>query len=383
MSEIHEVDRRTGARAAAELAQLVRETVAAGVARQVLHLRIGSLAPEFRRPHHQRLLRDALEPLMAAGRTRIFDLPNGDVVAVAPPPALALETARRALARALDVAADEVVLALRLPEEAAQLLAATSDSLGLEPPAPPAPAAPTMPAGTRLTSLQLHQAELAMAQADLAPFIRAQGVCALDPEGGPARLLWQDRRIAWPALAAALLPGVSLAEGQPLARRLARTAEARMLAELVRPRVLSEWRPVGLRLAPATLLSPAFGRFEAALPAGRRETVTINLDATALLGDPAGFLAARDLARSKGFRLALEVGSVGLLGLMPALAAEMDVLRLPWSPALPAAPPQALSLILGGAQRLLLTEVDRPAAIAWGWEAGIGMFQGPLVEKRR
>ena len=156
-----------------------------------------------------------------------------------------------------------------------------------------------------------------------------------------------------------------------------------MLAELVRPRVLSDWRPVGLRLAPATLLSPAFGRFEAALPTGRRETVTISLEAAALLADPAGFLAARDLARSKGFRLALEVGSAGLLGLMPALAAEMDVLRLPWSPALPAAPPQALSLLLGGAQRLLLTEVDRPAAIAWGWEAGIGMFQGPLVEKRR
>jgi hypothetical protein len=31
----------------------------------------------------------------------------------------------------------------------------------------------------------------------------------------------------------------------------------------------------------------------------------------------------------------------------------------------------------------VLAGADRPAAIAWGWEAGIRMFQGRLIESQR
>jgi len=105
----------TTTRAAVELAALVRESVAAQAPRDVLHLRMAALAPELRRPHHRRLLRDALEPALAAARTRTFDLPNGDVIAVAPPPAHALAAAEQALLRALDGAA-MAVRRLRLPD---------------------------------------------------------------------------------------------------------------------------------------------------------------------------------------------------------------------------------------------------------------------------
>jgi hypothetical protein len=40
-------------------------------------------------------------------------------------------------------------------------------------------------------------------------------------------------------------------------------------------------------------------------------------------------------------------------------------------------------LLMAAADRVVLTNVDRPAAIAWGWEAGIRLFQGPLIERRR
>lgn len=383
MTELGESDRRQGARAAAELAQLVRETVAAGATREVLHLRIGALAPELRRPHHQRLLRDAMEPLLAAGRTRVFDLPNGDVVAVAPPPALGLETARRALARALDAAAGDVLLALRLPEEAAQLLAATSDSLGLEPPPDP-PAATAR--GAPLTTTALQDAEQAIAQADLGPFTLAQSVCAMDPNEAGTQVLWEDRRIAWGPLAAFLLPGIDLAATPALARRLARAAEQRLLAELVRAQALRRWRPVGVALAPATVLSPGFGRFEAALPAGRREQVTIAFRPVDLLAAPIAFRAAQDLVRARGFRTALEVPSAALLAGLPPAGLGVDTLLLAWSPGLPAAPSGALHALLGGREglaRVVLTGVDRPAGIAWGWEAGLRLFQGPLVERRR
>jgi hypothetical protein len=75
-----------------------------------------------------------------------------------------------------------------------------------------------------------------------------------------------------------------------------------------------------------------------------------------------------------------------LLALPPARAGTARV-RLRWSEALPplgspgaealraVLPPEPDAVVLAG--------VDRPAAIAWGWEMGITLFQGRLIENRR
>jgi hypothetical protein len=373
-----------GSRAAAELAALVRESVSAGVGREVLHLRLASLAPGLRRPHHRRLLRDALAPALGSARSRVFDLPNGDVVAVAPPPAPGFVTAAEALLRALEGAggAGAAVRRLRLPDSAAQLLTAAAESLGLEParppPALPAPAEP--PPGTA----DLAAAERALAAADLDALTLAQSVCRMDPEGDAPQPAWEDRRVAWPALAARLLPGRDLGAAPALARRLARAAEARMLAELTRPAALMAWRPVGLTLSPAVLEGAAFARFADALPAGRAGGITIGLRPAELLADP-GLAARIGVAlRGRGFRLALDDAEPGLVALLAPGRLGLDVIRLRWSPALPGAMPAAVKRLLeDAADRVVLAGVDRPAAIAWGWEAGIRLFQGPLVERRR
>ncbi|WP_372622775.1 EAL domain-containing protein [Falsiroseomonas sp.] len=374
--------RRAGTSDAVELSALVRESVAADAAREVLHLRLGELAPAMRRPHHRRLLRDALEASLAAARTRIFDLPNGDLVAVSRVPAPDLQEAHAALLRSLDAASGSAVRRLRLPEEAARLLSATAESLGLEPVASAATAA--LPACQALGSADLAAAERALASADLEPVTLAQQVCRLDPESGAVETAWEDRRIAWPALAAAVLPGRDLAATPGLLRRLARLAEARMLAELARPAAQLGWRPIGLPLAPATVESPAFARFAEALPTGRRAEVVVALRPAELLADPAAALRMAPALRARGIRLALDDAAAGLLPLLPPERLGLDLLRLRWDTGLPAAaPPALLRLLEADPDSVVLTGVDRPAAIAWGWEAGIRLFQGPLVEKRR
>lgn len=379
-----EAERRPAAiRAAADLAALVRETVAANAARDVLHLRMAGLTPAMRRPHHQRLLRDALEPALAGARTRVFDLPNGDVVAVAPPPALALENARRALARTLDAAAQDAVRSLKLPEAAAQLLAAAAESLGLDPGPEPVDDGPLRPP---VTTLQVATAERALARADLEPVTASQSVCRLDPDGAPAEVMWEDRRISWPALAELALGGGDTGASTALRRRIARLAEARMLAEIGRPAAQVAWRPVGLPLTPSMLATTQFQRFDAGLPAGRRKEITIGFRPGDVLADPAGFVAARDLARGRGYVLALDDAASGVLAVMPWARLGLDLVRLRWSPELPMTVPPALAALLaesGGAESVVLVGVDRPAAIAWGWEVGIRRFQGPLVERRR
>lgn len=374
------------ARDAMELAALVRESVAAEAPREVLHLRLGALGPAMIRPHHRRLLRDALLGAMAAARARIFDLPNGDLVAVMRPPASLLDAAEAALAEALDPAAAPAVRRLRLPEDAATLLTATAESLGLEPGGASARAAGALPGPVLppLDSAGLAAAERALATADLGSATIAQTVCRLDPDSGEPVPLWEDRRIAWPALAALLLPGRDLAGAPALARRLARAGEARLLAELARPAAQAEWRPVGMPLAPATIEGPGFARFAAALPAGRAAQVTIGLRPGDLLADPGAVARLGPGLRGRGFRLALDDAAPELLALLPPERLGVDLVRLRWSPALPGAVPEAMQGLLGTApERVVLVGVDRPAAIAWGWEAGLRLFQGPLVERRR
>ncbi len=382
--------RPTALRGAAELAAMVREAVAANAVRDVLLLRLGPLGTAFRRPPLQRLLREALDPLASASRTRVFELPNGDVVAIATPPGLALETARQSLLRTLEGAAAEaaggvvadLVTMLRLPEAAVHLLAVAAESLGLEPGEDAAPAA----GGRRLGGADVAAAERALAHADLEPVTLRQAVCLLDPDGGSATRLWEDRRIDWPALAVLVLPGVDVTADAALHRRLARLAALRLLVEIGRPGVQARWSPMGVAVTPGTLGLPGFHRFDEGLPAGRRKEITLGFAAADVLADPAGFVAARDMARARGYRLALDEAPAAALQVLVPERLGLDVLRLRWAPDLPLRLPPRLAALLAapnGADSVVLTGVDRPAAVAWGWEIGIRRFQGPLVEKHR
>ena len=370
------------ARAALDLASLVREAVAADAAREVLHMRLAALGAELSQPHHRRQLRDAMDATLDPARVRVFDLPNGDVVAVARPPATLLDGAEVALRRVLDPGYAQAVRRLRLPEDAAQLLSTAAESLGLEPGTP----AETLPGagGPTLGTDGLAAAERALAAADLSSLTLGQTVCRLAPEDGTPVPLWEDRRIDWPGLAELLLPGRNLAAAPGLARRLARAAEARLLAELARPAAQAEWRPIGLSLAPATLESGGFERFAAALPAGRHAELTLALRPSDVLADPAAVTRSLPALRRRGFRLALDDAAPGFLALVPPARLGFDLVRLRWTPSLPVAVPEVLRKLLAETpERVVLTAVDRPAAIAWGWEGGLRLFQGPLVERRR
>ncbi|MCZ8148539.1 MAG: hypothetical protein O9325_11925 [Roseomonas sp.] len=383
MTLAEEVATRGTTRAAVDLSALVRESLTADAAREVLQLRFDSLPPALRRPQQRHQLRQALLAALGAVRAQIFDLPNGDIVTVARPPGTVLDGAEAALRDALPDAAAPAVSRLRLPEDAARLLTTVAESLGLEPGEAPPPA-PFPPTGLPLDSAALAAAEAALAAADLEGVTTAQAVCRIDPDSGIPEPLWQDRRIAWPALTALLLPGRDLDAAPGLARRLARVAEARLLAEFARPVAQRLWRPIGLPLAPATLEGPAFTRFADALPAGRHGETTVAIRPADVLADPGLPARLRPSLAARGFRFALDDAAPGLFALVPPARLGVDVIRLRWSPALPGAEPPALAALLaGGAERVVLTGVDRPAAIAWGWEAGLRLFQGPLVERRR
>ncbi|MCX7685146.1 MAG: hypothetical protein N2Z67_07735 [Acetobacteraceae bacterium] len=355
----------------AGLALLLRDSIAGHSPREALLLSLsGPAAPAGRL--RRRLLAEALAPLRGSRRVRLFDLPGGDLVAIAPPPAPELDVAAEALAAILEDPA--AVRRLDLPAGAPALLAAMERAMGLAAAALPAAA----PAGAPpLDEAGLAALERGLAQADLSPFLRCQTVCRIAP-GTPPEPCWEDRRVPEAPLVAALT-GQDAAAAPELLRRLRRTLDRRMLAALARPECVAEARPVLLPLLPESLASDAFQRVEAAWPRRSRKAVLLSLAVADMLATPDAAAGALATAREGGWRVVLEAAGPEELRLAPARALGIGLVRVPFSPAL-AADPGALGA--AGAE-VVLAAADRAAAIAWGWQHGVGLFQGRLVEKRR
>ncbi|MBX6745970.1 MAG: hypothetical protein IRY87_28385 [Acetobacteraceae bacterium] len=373
MTALHAAGRGGNALA---LIGLVREAVASGIPRQALHLRLARLAPRLRRGHHHRLVQEALEPVLRPSRARLFDLPNGDLVVVAPPDSPHLKEVEAALLTLLPLETAESALALlRLPEEAAALLAAVEAALVPGPEGPPG--APEE--GARFTAARLGMLERALGGVGLAAFLRHRPVCRLRSGDERPEVEFLDLRIALPELGVALGASADPATAPWLRRRLRRLLDRRLLAELARPEEARRLGPVGLCLSVASLTSAEFLRFEKVLGAAGRVQAVIGLLPEDILAEPEEFAFARDFCRARGFRLALEADSAPPL---PLDRLGLDLLRLRWSPDLPRLGESLRATLPEDRERVVLTGADGAGAIGWGWEEGITLFEGRLLRPK-
>ena len=356
-----------------DLSQLLAESLASGAERQALVVRL-SLLPQGRaQPHHQRLARAALEPLLAAPRARLFVPPGVDLVMVWRGEAdAALQESLRGLTTlfADHLPSGSAALAehLSLPGDSAVLEAMVASSLH-----PPGPAVAPVPPAPPLDLPSLAVLEARLAQADVARFARRRAIC-VGHAGGQFERDWEERFLSVAELSQALLPDRD-ARGDPwLFRRLTRTLDRRMLALLAAPGELRGAGPFSLSLNVATILAPEFLRFDAALPAGLRGAVVIDLRAADLLADPAAFVFARDFAHARGYSLLLRGVTAALLPVLPLDRTGLDWLQLRWSPELGAVGDLGMP-----PARVVLGHADTEEAFGWGTRHGIGRFVGRLA----
>jgi len=371
-------------RDAMALASLARECVTSGVERRVLHVRLSLLPARLREPRHQRLLREALHPLLRPTRARLYELPGGDLIALSPPPGEHLEEVRHVLARLLpEIPAETLLPVLRLPAEAARLLTVVEAALGLDsaPPADPGETSPTLPAPN---PGEIDAARRALATANLAAFLRRQGIWRLTSNDAAPRPLWTETRIHIPDLAAALLPGRNLMAAPALARRFRQAAERRMLAEMAAP---MEARALGEACLPLSLVSATeveFWRLDAVLGPPGRARLLVCIGAADLLTDPTGYALLRRLADLRGWTLGLDELDPKLLQRLPAARLDAALLRLRFRPEMLAGDARARATLDAALpadpERVILTGADTPAAIAWAWQRGITRFMGRMLE---
>lgn len=374
----------TAATDALALAAMVRECVTAGVERRALMLRFSRLPVGLREPRHSRLLAEAMAPIHRPTRARVFELPGGDRVVVAPPPGQHLEEMRADLGRLLPEAPlDDWAPLLRLPDEAAALLGAVEAALGLGlAPAPAAAAAAPPP-----PSEALDAALRALAGADVAAEQRRAGVWRLAPDDAVATLEATDIRAHIPDLLERLLPGSGFAALPGLGRRFRRAVERRLLADLARPPGVRHIGTVALPLGLASVTEvEALRLYAAAGPEGRRR-ISLCVPLGDALADPAGLALAARYTAARGLSLGFEEVEAAELARLDLARLVPGAIRLRFRPALlsgPAAARDALDAALPEDRaRIVLTGVDAPVAIAWAWQRGITRFMGRVLEARR
>lgn len=372
-------------RDAQALATLARECVTSGVERRALYLRLSLLPAHLREPRHLRLVREALAPVLRPTRARLYELPGGDLVVLSPPPGEHLDEVRRSLARLLpEIAADRLLPTLRLPTEAARLLTLVEGALGLDGlPTPPPDRAPRLPPPS---GAEMDAALRAMATANLASYLRRQTVWRLASGDEQAQPVWTELRPHMADIAAALLPGRSLAGAPGYARRFRHAAERRMLADLARPQEARDLGEACLLLGLGSITEVEFLRLEAVLGAQGRSHLLVCVGVDELLADPAGFALARGLSQRRGWRLGLDEMEPALLPLLPARRLDLPMLRLRFRSALLSGDGAARAAwdaaLPEDRARVILLGADTPAAIAWAWQHGITHFTGKVLEVR-
>jgi hypothetical protein len=358
------------------LVTLIRQCALSGIGRTALLLRISRLPATLRRPHHVRLARQAVEPLRFADRARIYHLSGADIVVVWRGDATAiLASATSALDRLFEgeqvLGASATWKLFDLPSQADELLASLRPTAS----APPSPS--RLPPG-RLDIRALAALETALASVDVARFVRRRRVCALTADGS-FRLQWERRVLSVRELTDALAPDCAVQADPWLFRRLTRTLDQRMLSLLAAPLELRGVGAFSFGLNVASLLSPSFLRFDAALPASLRGHVALELLPADVLGDLSAFVFARDFARERGYRLLLRDIDADLLPVLPLGRIGLDLMQLRWTGVLAPLVAAGSDLDLPDGSRCVLLHADTREAVEWGRARGITLFQGRAV----
>lgn len=362
----------------ASLSELVRTSAISGVSRHVLLLCTDQLPSSLSRSEQLKRAGHAVAPLEAADRSRRYDLPGGRIVmSWKGEQAKLVERTMEGLSRLLrenpiDAPPLQTVARLfHLPGEGDQLLSAVTAGLESAGAGPiPAPLEEAEPAEwlQPLLPAELDRLEQSLAGTDISRFARRRPVSFYN--GQAAQLAWEERTLSVPELIDTVAPGRNARSDIWLFRRLTRVLDRRMLSILSEPQELRMANPFSITLNVASVLSPEFLRFDAALPLGLRSRVVISFLPTDVASDAAAFAFARNFARGRSYRICLRAVSSALLPALDLAALDLDFIQLIWSQELAKLP----TLPESGKTRWILGQPLTSEGIKWGVEQGITLF---------
>lgn len=366
--------------------------------RLACEIHLGLLRPYHQRPHHLRIARKTLEPLVRRFDASIFELHNNNLMVLAQGASAAETEACTQQIRALFSEDPLFTGAQGVPEDArfcawydlerdyAALLRRVEDLDAARKLA--AEAAAESAGGLRpggIGPAQLEQIERAIVQADLANILRRQDVCAIIPGMRPEKI-YHELYFSMYYLAQTLLPGHNITADDYLFRYLTRALDRRMLALMTRREMQPMLKGAALNLNVRSATAPDFMEFDRSTNVQDRGSLAIELPMLDVVNDPAEYLFARDFLKERGYKIVIDCLHPLSLPLIDRAWLGFDFIKLAYTPSLAdevrgqrgAALKAAVARV--GRERIVLCRLDDEAGLQAGAELGITLYQGRLID---
>ena len=215
---------------------------------------------------------------------------------------------------------------------------------------------------------------------DIAGVVRRQA-CIRINDKMTAEVAFQEFFMSIMDLQKALAPDVNILSNRWLFQHLSQVLDLKVLSVLQNAALRKMPVAFSLNLNMATIETPAFRQFEAAIRG--RAGLVVEFQLLDIFNDLGGFLRARDNLRAHGHKSVLDGMTPVTLQFMDSELFDTDYVKVSWSPDMiddirTAELQNALGPV--GFDRVILARCDTELSISWGLAQGIRMFQGRFLD---
>lgn len=369
--------------------------------RLACELHVNLLRPYHQLPHHMRIVRKILEPLIRRFDAGIYEMHNRNVIVAARDAGpgdiepYVLQVRSLFAEDPLFGGPDEGRFCAwyNLEDDYDALLGRVrqlNDGRKLAPdglaPAALDGMAELAFVGAAVRPTHIEQIERAIEHADLANILRRQEVCAIAP-GMPPAPMFHELYFSMYYLAQTLLPGHNVTSDDFLFRHLTRALDRRMLALMMQRELFHMLRKAALNLNVRTVLSAEFMEFDRVTNVKDRGTLAVELPALDIMNDPNEYLFARDFLKERGYKIIIDCVKHLNLPLIDRDWLGFDFVKITWTQSLyDDAGGQRGETLKGavhriGRDRVILCRVDSEDALKAGEALGITLYQGRLIDR--
>jgi len=360
--------------------------------RKVVHLRLSQLLPPNRTPVRIKIVTRMFRSLESGRQAQIFSLSNDDLVMILN--AGAQRDVNNILHRIRKLyegdpltvedesGADRFTIWYDLQLDAAMAIHA-AQTMRQEAQAAPAKTAANAPLPP-LTPAMLDEVQKKLAFANVAPFVRDQVALRINGATKEAAIEFYEFFLSVGDIQKTVAPTINLLGDRWLFQDLSRTMDQRMLETVARAPHIRGTPCISLNLNLETVLTPAFGTFIDKVEKGQK--VIVEISAMDLLANYNMYLDVRNVLSSMGHAILIDGLSTTTLLMIDVASMKPDYAKIIWAPELldmmdPESNRNATHMVQEiGAEKVVLSRVDSPKALAWGLKSGISLFQGYFLD---